>query len=48
MSPYLLALVSAAYLYTAVEQAVVANPWWFGVWASYAVANLCLIKAMAG
>lgn len=46
MSPWLLGLVSCAYLYTGIEQGFTNNWNWFGVWASYATANIFLIRAM--
>lgn len=44
MSPWLLGLVSMAYLYTGIEE-MAKNGWWLGFWASYASANIFYILA---
>ena len=45
MSPVLLMLVSAAYLYTGAEQGMTKNWYWLGFWSCYAAANLFYLKA---
>jgi hypothetical protein len=45
MSPTLLLLVSAAYLYTGWEQGILKDWNWLGFWGSYALANLFYIRA---
>lgn len=47
MSPILISLVSVAYAWTGVEQALKDNWWFAGMWIFYAGANLCLMKAGA-
>ena len=47
MSPWLLALVSIAYLYTGFEQGYKVDWSWLGFWGSYAAANLFYIRAMS-
>ncbi len=44
MRPWALAIVSALYLYTGVEQGYLKGWDWLGVWACYALANLFLIR----
>ena len=44
MSPYLLGLVSLAYLWTGVELGYKVSWDWLGVWSSYAVANYFMIR----
>lgn len=46
MSPWLLMIVSLAYVYTGIEQGHT-NGWaWMGFWSSYASANIFYIMAM--
>jgi hypothetical protein len=47
MSPWLLTIVSAIYIYTGVEQGVTKDWNWLGVWCSYAAANYFMIRLTA-
>jgi hypothetical protein len=46
MSPWLLGLVSLAYLYTGIEQGYKLDWNWLGFWSGYAMSNLYLIRMM--
>lgn len=45
MKPWLLLLVSGAYVYTGITESIRDSGWWLGFWSSYAAANIFYMKA---
>jgi len=45
MKPWVVLLVTLGYFYTAWDAGTHQNPWWWGFWGSYGIANICWLKA---